>query len=192
MITAAGIKKILYAETSVVTADLTPALVKAMIAAAKTAKNEVLNVHGDTWTLEEAEASVTGYKNALTGQKYRQDIEMGDITANFTIGQYENQQKADLMGGEALKKGGSGSDKDVAIGWKRAQGIVEKYKCMMFLTKDDQWCIFPKAQVVAREANTDKAVGLAVKAIALEPDNKAVSSEYWFDGAEVDGAVAVG
>lgn len=192
MITAAGIKKILYAETSVVTADLTPVSLKAIIAAAKTAKDEVLNVHGDTWTLEEAEASVTGYKNALTGQKYRQDVEMGDITANFTIGQYEYQQKANLMGGEVTKKGGAGSDKDSAIGWKRAQGVVEKYKCMMFLTKDDQWCVFPKAQVIARESNTDKAVGLAVKAIALEPNNKDVSSEYWFDGEEVENASEVG
>lgn len=180
MLTATGIKRILYAETSVVKGDLTPATLKVMIEAAETAKHEVKNVHGDTWSLEEAEASVTAYKNALSGQKYRQDMEMGDIVASFTVGQYDYQQKAELMGGDVIK--GTG---EKIIGWKRAQGIVEKYNCLMFLTKDNQWCVFPKSAVAAREANTDKAVGLAVKASALEPDSKEVSSEYWFDAAEV-------
>ncbi len=41
MISAVGIKKILYADTSVVTADITPEIAKTLIQAAITAKNEV-------------------------------------------------------------------------------------------------------------------------------------------------------
>ncbi|MBP1615800.1 MAG: hypothetical protein H6Q13_3248 [Bacteroidetes bacterium] len=179
MITAAGIKRILYAETSVIAADLTGTALKAIIDAAATAKHEISNVHGDTWSLEESEPSTTRYKNALTGQNYRQDTEMGDIQASFTIGQYDYQTKADLMGGDVIKNG------DKVVGWKRASGIVETYKCLIFQTKDNQWCVFPKGAVTTREANTDKAIGLALSGVALEPGVDGVRSEYWFDDSEV-------
>lgn len=180
MITATGIKRILYAETSVVTTDLTGAALKTIIAAAVTEKHEILNVHGETWTLEEAEASITNYKNQLTGQNYRSDTVPGDIKANFTIGQYDYQTKADLMGGDVILKN------ETAVGWKRASGIVEKKKCLIFLTKDDQWCVFPNGYLTAREANTDKAIGLAVSATAMEHTAAGVRSEYWFENSEVN------
>lgn len=104
MISAVGIKKILYADTSVVTADITPEIAKILIQAAITAKNEVQNVHGETWQIEESEASVTGHKNQLNGQNYRYDTTPGDITPSFSIGQYDWKTKADMMGGEAVKK----------------------------------------------------------------------------------------
>ena len=60
LISAVGIKRILYADTSAVKADITPEVAKTLIKAAITAKAEVQNVHGETWSIEESEASVTG------------------------------------------------------------------------------------------------------------------------------------
>jgi hypothetical protein len=36
-----------------------------------------------------------------------------------------------------------------------------------------------------REATTDKAVGIPVSAVELEPQNAEVAPEYWFDSSEV-------
>ena len=46
MISAVGIKRILFADTDKVTADITPEIAKTLIQAAIKAKNEVLNVMG--------------------------------------------------------------------------------------------------------------------------------------------------
>ena len=192
MISAVGIKRIVYAMTSVVTADITPEIAKTLIKAAITAKDEVKNVHGETWQIEESEASVTGYKNQLTGKNYRFDNTPGDITPSFSIGQYDYATKAALMGGEVIKKGGEGVAKDSPVGWKRATDKVIINKALFCLTDDDVWFIFPNAQIVAREANTDKAVAIAVKGMVQEPDVAGVSSEYNFDESEVGALVAEG
>lgn len=112
-ITAVNIKKLWYGETSAITEDLTGQALYTLLQG-ETLK-EVKNIHQDTWTLEEAEASRTNYKNQLTGQTYRSDKEMGDVTVNFTIGEYDYPTKKDLMGGDVIN-----SDK----GWKRARGKV--------------------------------------------------------------------
>lgn len=177
---AAGISRVLYADPTLVTGDLTGAQLKTIIDAAVAAGHEVENIHGETWNLEESEPSVTRYKNQLTGQNYRQDTVMGDIQASFTIGKYDYQTKANLMGGEVIKKG------EEVVGWKRATGIVENYKCLICKTDDDQYCVFPKAAIVTRETNADKAIGLAVAGTAMEPDAEGARSEYWFDGSEVN------
>lgn len=175
LITAVDIKKLWYAETTDVTADLTGALLKTLLGKAK----EIINVHQDTWSVEESEASITRYRNQLTGNNYRQTKDMGDVVMSFTIGQYDYETKAALMGGTATEKT-----------WKRSREVVDIYKCMIALTEDDQYVVFPKGAISAREANTDGAVGLAVAATALEPDVAAVSPEYWFDKSEVDTASA--
>ena len=182
---AAGIKKILYCDPSEITADLTPALVKALIA--KQGIGMVSNVHGESWNLEESEASVTPYKNQLNGRTYRHDTSMGDITPSFSIGQYDYQTKADLLGGTVIKEGTAPNEK--AVGWKRSVDKVEIYKALICLTDDNIWFIFPKCQVVAREANTDKAVALAVKGLVNTPDDSLVSSEYNFDNSAIEAAV---
>ena len=46
MISAVGIKRILFADIDKVTADITPEIAKTLIQAAIKAKDEVLNVHG--------------------------------------------------------------------------------------------------------------------------------------------------
>ena len=45
--------------------------------------------------------------------------------------------------------------------------------------------MIPRADIGAREATTDKAVGIPVSAVELEPQNTAVAPEYWFDSSEV-------
>lgn len=165
MIIAEGIKKLYYVESSEIKADLTIETVKTLIESAK----EITNVHQDTWSIEEAEATRTPIKNELTGGTYRENVELGDVAMNFTIGQYDFKTKADLMGGDGD-----------ATNWKRAAGIPNIKKGLIAITKDDVYVVFPKASVSAREADTDKAIGLAVVATALEHDVKEVRSEYWF------------
>lgn len=189
LISSVGIKRILYADVSAITKDITPDVAKTLIKAAITAKTEVSNVHGETWSIEESEASVTGYKNQLSGQTYRYDTTPGELTPTFSIGQYDYATKAALMGGEAVKKGGSGVDKDNIVGWKRSTEKVVINKALFCLTEDDVWFIFPNSQVVTREATTDKAVALAVKGLVQTPKVAGVSSEYNFDESEVKALV---
>ena len=85
MISAVGIKRILFADIDKVTADITPEIAKTLIQAAIKAKDEVLNVHGETWQIEETEASVTGYKNQLTGKNYRYDDVPGEVSPALSL-----------------------------------------------------------------------------------------------------------
>lgn len=171
-ISAVDIKKLWYAEP--LTEALTGATLKTLLGTAK----EIKNVHQDTWTIEEDEASQESYKNQLTGATYRMGAKtMGDVRYNFTLGRYDYALKAEFMGG-------SGEDGS----WARARGIVDVKKCIIALTEDDQYAILPEAAISAREANTDGAVGIAVVATMLEPENEDVMPEYWFDKSEVDSA----
>lgn len=135
------------------------------------AATEIKNVHQDTWQIEESEASQDSYKNQLTGATYRMGSKnMGDVTFTFTIGRYDYALKAALMGGVAT----DGS-------WARARGIVEIKKCLVALTEDDVYCILPYANIQAREANTDGAVGISVTGTMLEPEVESIMPEYWFN-----------
>lgn len=179
--TAADIKRFLYADTSKITGDLTPSMLKTIISDPDT--KEVTNMHQDTWSIDETEASVTRYNNQLTRKPYRQTVELGEVSMNFTIGEYDFETKKDLMGGEVVKNG------EKAIGWKRSREYEEIHKILMALTGDGYWCVFPKGSVVTREAGTDGAIGLAVVGTAMEPENPDVDIEYWYDAAEVQAAV---
>lgn len=105
MITAVEIDELYYAEpiktVTTPAAGLTGAEVATILKNAATKR--VKNVHGDTYQYEEAEASVTRYKNALTGEYYRETSEPGEVKINFTIGEYDYATKADLQGGKALE-----------------------------------------------------------------------------------------
>ena len=175
-VSAVDIKRLWYADEDAVSTDLTGVALYALVKD-DGAATEINNVHQDTWTVEEAESTQDSFKNQLTGSTYRMGAKsMGDVTFNFTIGRYDYATKKELMGGEVIN-----TDK----GWKRSRGIVEVKKCMIALTEDDQYCVLPYANIVAREANTDGAVGIAVIATMLEPLNEAVMPEYWFDKSEV-------
>jgi hypothetical protein len=184
MVSAVGIKRILYSDASSVTEDITPTVAKTLIQAAITAKNEVLNVHGETWTIDESEASVTGYKNQLTGQNYRYDTTPGDLTPSFSIGQYDWKTKAEMLGGEVIK------NESAEVGWKRSTEKVVKKKALFCLTEDDVWFIFPNCQIVARESNTDKAVALAVKGLVQTPETAGISSEYNYEEGTIKALTA--
>lgn len=169
-ITAVNIKKLWYGDPTKIPSKVTGATLFALL------KNltEVKNVHQDTWTLEEAEANKTAYKNQLTGKVYRSDKEMGEVKMNFTLGEYDYQTKADLLGGTATE-----------TSWERASGKVNIEKCLVGLTEDDQYIVIPRADISAREATTDKAVGLPVVGTELEPTVNGVAPEYWFDASVV-------
>lgn len=167
-ISAIDIKRLWYGDTNLVTSALkTKATVETLIGGL----TEVKNVHQDTWTIDEAESSQDSYKNQLTGATYRMGAKtMGDVSFNFTIGRYDFKTKADLMGGTA----------DDAH-WERKRGVVELRHVLVALTEDDVYCILPFANVNTREANTDGAVGLAVVATMMEPENEEIAPEYWVD-----------
>lgn len=172
-VSAVDIKRLWYAPTTAVTADLTGALLYGIINGSDA--TEIKNVHQDTWSIEEDEPSQDSYKNQLTGSVYRMGSkDMGNVTFNWTIGRYDYALKAALMGGEATE-----------TSWKRARGITEVKKCLVALTEDDQYCVLPYANVTAREANTDGAIGISVVGTMLEPEDEAIMPEYWFDSSEV-------
>lgn len=174
MVTAVGIKALWYAPTTAVNQDLYehPEVLATILKGGTT--KEVTNIHQDTWSIEEAEPTTTPYNNQLTKKPYRQDKEMGEVAMNFTIGQYDYKTKADFMGGEANEKA-----------WKRSRQVTDVNYCMIALTEDDQYCVFPKASITGRNADADGAVGIGVTATALEPDNTEVSSEYWIDAGDI-------
>ena len=172
-ITAVNIKKLWYGDTSKINAKMTGVLLFNLL---KTA-TEVKNVHGETWPLEEAEANKTNYKNQLTGKVYRSDKEMGEVKMNFTLGEYDYATKADLLGGVADD-----------THWERASGKVRVEKFLVGLTEDDQYIVIPRADITAREASTDKAIGLPVVGTEIEPTIDAVAPEYWFDASVVKSA----
>lgn len=172
-VSAVDIQRLWHTDPSAITEDLTGAALKAILTSAK----EVTNIHQDTWTIEEGEPSQDSYKNQLTGATYRMGAKtMGDVTFNWTIGQYDYETKAEFMGGTATD-----------TTWKRQRGAVTIHKALIALTLDGQYCVLPKANITTREAQTDGAIGLAVVGTMMEPDNTAVSAEYWFDKSEVDG-----
>ena len=178
---AIDIKKLYDADPALITADLTPYALKTLLGKVSDSKSDIVeieNVHQDTWSIEEAEASQEKYKNQLNGLTYRTGAKtMGDVTFNFTIGQYDFATKARLMGGTAS----DGS-------WKRSRETVDIKRCLIALTEDDVYCVLPKAEIATREGNTDGAIGLATVGTMLLPDNTAVAPEYWFDKDTVDKA----
>lgn len=175
MITAVEIDELYYAEpiqtVTAVATGLTGAEVAAILKDAKTKK--VTNVHGETFKYEESEANVTRYKNALTGEYYRETAEPGEVKLNFTIGEYDYATKADLQGGKATEKN-----------WERGK-YKPIHKCIIGKTKDGVYVVFPKAAINGRGADTDKAIGLAVSASPLTTGVDGLASEKWFDESEV-------
>lgn len=175
-ISAVGIKKLWYFDVDKINDDLTGEVLAKLLEEAK----EIVNIHQDTWNIEETEASQDTYRNQLTGMVYRTGTKtMGDISFAWTIGQYDYFTKAEFLGGTATE-----------TSWKRARGVVQISKALVALTEDGQYCVLTNANVTANESNADKAVGLAVKGTAMEHSNPAISSEYWFDSSEVSKGTA--
>lgn len=175
MITAVEIEELYYAEPITTVTNKATGLAGAEVAAIlkNASTKQVKNVHGDTFQYEEAEANVTRYKNALTGEYYRETSEPGEVKINFTIGEYDFKTKEDLQGGKATDKS-----------WERGKH-KPIHKCIIGKTKDGVYVVFPKAAINGRGANTDKAIGLAVSAVPLSTGVDGLASEKWFDESEV-------
>lgn len=175
MITAVEIDELYYADPITAVTDKTAGLSGGEIAAllAKATTKKVPNVHGETFQYEESEASVTKYKNALTGEVYRESSEPGETKINFTIGEYDYETKAALQGGTAT-----------AHSWERGK-YKSVHMCIIGKTKDGVYVIFPKASINARGSNTDKAIGLTVTASPLSTGVEGLASEKWIDAEQV-------
>ena len=164
-ISAVSISKLWYLDPKGITEKPTIVSIKTLIESA----TEITNVHQDTWSLEEAEGTETGFTDQRTGDYYRfNPTEKGEVTMNFTIGLYDLETKAALMGGEAT-----------ASTWARARETPNINKAMIALTKDNVYVVFTKSKISARQAETDGATGIAVVARAMQPDDDKLSSEYW-------------
>lgn len=186
-VSAVDIKRIWYMPIEKITAKPTPKSLYGLLYPTNgdATVKEVKNVHQETWKYEEGEASQDSYKNQLTRQPYRVGAKaQGEVAFTFTIGQYDFQTKQDFMGGNVVTEKDS-TQKDEVVGWERAALPEDIYYTMVALTTDNVYIVFPKASVAANGADTDKAVGIAVKTVALQPDIENVNSEYWFDGDKV-------
>lgn len=184
---ATKIKRIILADPSIFTADITSAataktIIDAAIAAVGTTAEDVTNVHGETWQITESEASMNSYKNELDNSVYRRDLTPGDLSIQFTMGDYSEKMKAALRGGSTITKGGTDTDKDTVIGYKGdAAGSTIK-KAMFCLTQDGYWFIYPKATIAANTTETDNAAALAVKGYPEKP-SATLSTEYNINSA---------
>lgn len=169
---AIGIKKLYYGSVITATTHLSTSGVGVLISSS----TEITNVHQDTWELAEDDATQETYKNQLTKAVYRTGSkEMGDITVNFTVGQYDYATKAALLGGSVIKE--SNTD----VGWARGRGAIQLTKSLIAITEDNVAVVFPKVEFISSEAATDGAIGIKMSAKVMEPEQTYISSEYWFD-----------
>ena len=167
-----GIKQLWYGDVISVTTNLTQAGVASLIAAS----TEVKNIHQDTWGYQEGDPSTTEYKNELTGLTYFTDkTELGQKTIQFTMGEYDYATKAALYGGEVIE------ESNTPVGWKSTGAVELIHKSIIALTKTGTYIIFTNANIVAKNDQQQKAIGLGVTAIAEENPATGVEDEYWFD-----------
>lgn len=140
--------------------------------------DEIKNIHQDTWSLEEAEASQDSYRNQLNQQIYRFGRKQnGDLTVKFTIGQYDYARKQEFLGGKVIK-----DTTGNAVGWERPSSPVEIKKAFLAQTIDDQFCFIPYASIIANETDADKAVGIGVQGTAQEhPEYSGLPIQGWYD-----------
>lgn len=170
--TVVDIQTIWYGDL-IITSPLKGPDVKAFTKATTTKKID--NVHATTWAYSQDEASVTDYINQLNNTVYYRDSQPGATNVTFSIGQYDFEQKADLMGGTAT-----------ATEWEAPinQGII--YKGFVAKTKDGTYFAFPKAQISAVEGMIeDKVHGINVTVTPIDPGIAGLSNVKWFAGSVV-------
>ena len=167
-ISAIKIKMLRYAE------PLSEAPTKVGLATPFKSAAKVENVHQDTFQYEESEPTVNRYKNQLTGQVYRTDVEGGEVSISFVIGEYDMATKAAMQGGTEGESGAS---------WSRGKA-EPVYKCIYAVTEDDVCIVFPKASIIGTGSSQDNAIGLSMKAVPEEV-SATIASEYWFDAKDL-------
>jgi len=172
--------KELYLVNQVTVAPTNYAAVTALVGTTVSGRVKIPSVHQGTFTLEESEPSQDSYRDQMTGEIYRTGKkQMGDLKVNFTIGKYDYATKVAVMGGEAITTAGTGGTS--ADGWKRSTTAVELTKGVIAKTYDDVYVVLCKCSIVAREANSDGAIGIAVTATMMKPDTDSLASEFWFN-----------
>lgn len=165
-----GIKKLWYLDP--LSAEPTQSGLSALVAGA----TEVKNVHQDTWGYQQGDPTVTDYINELTGKSYYRDkVDEGQKTIQFTMGEYDFQTKADLQGGSVI------TESSKAVGWKSPTSPTLVNKAVIALTKTNSYVVFTNAAIVGRGDQQQKAIGLGVTAVAMESETVGISDEYWFD-----------
>lgn len=176
-----GIKKLWYGDPLDSTiADA--AAVQTLVSGSGSKFTEVKNVHQGTWGYSHDDPTVTEYINELSGQPYYRDKEtLGARTITFSIGVYDFATKADLQGGDVIKKGGSGEDKDDAVGWKSSDALENVYKCVVAQTKTGNYIVFSNASIVAKGDQQEKNIALGVTAVCMESEEDGVAAEYMFE-----------
>lgn len=166
-----GLKQIWYGEP--LTSEPTSGAAVATLVEGFT---EIKNVHEGTWTYTQDDPTVTEYINELTGASYYRDAETaGEKNINFSLGSYDYEDKAALGGGEVITSAGA------TVGWKPASKFSEIRKCVVALTKTDQFIVFSDAIIVAKVDPQQKNLALGITATALEATTSGVAAEYWFD-----------
>lgn len=169
-ISAIKIKDLRYADV------LSAAPTLSDVATGFKAATKIVNSHQDTFSYNEDEPSITQYKNDLTGKTYRSDVEAGDKSLEFVIGQYDFETKAALQGGTSGDSGQS---------YESGDSSELRYKAFYALTQDNVLIVFPRAIIIARSSSTDNAIGLAVSAIPEEVSG-VTKDEYWFDAQDLN------
>lgn len=162
---AIGVKQILYGE------PISEKPQDSNLTTLFTGFKEVSNVHQATFEYVEETGSIDEYKNQLNGQTYASKFNAGTQNVNWTIGQYDFEEKKEFMGGEVLEDG---------KGWERGSSGIQNYKTVVIVTEDDMAFIFPKANVIGRGGATEIGVGIAVTVTPLDPGN-GLSAEYNYD-----------
>ena len=178
-----GIKKIWYGEPF--NATITGASLAAWL---KTA-TEVKNSHDGTWGYSQDDPNVTEYKNELTGRVYYRDkIEDGARTVKFTMGEYSYKNKADLQGGKMIDATGAEvTEESKAVGWQSSSDLSNINKGVVGLTKTGNYVVFANASIVGKVDTQEKALGLGVTAVCMEPETDGVAAEVWYNGSAVVG-----
>ena len=178
-----GIKRVLYDEPMTALPEgvekFNGAYLKTLLAKVGTEGatiKEVKNVHKDTWGYEEPDPSVNEYINQLTGQPYYRDMEQAGVpTANFTLGEYSLQEKADLQGGEVIDGV-----------WHRKDMLKPVNKTIFVQTKTGHWIVMPNANIIGKGNFVEKNIGLSVAAVPVEPDVEGLSAEMWVSAEEME------
>lgn len=146
-----GLKRLWYGD--VITENVTKVFLETWLGTAK----EIKNVHEDTWKYSQEDSTEEEYINELDGETYYVDeTKKGKKTFDFTIGQWEVDDRVSLAGGS----------KD-ELGWVPPATTPNITKALCGLTKNGNLILMTKGKVVTKDDTQKKNIGLGVKATAL-------------------------
>lgn len=147
---------------------------------------EVKNAHEGTWAYEQDDPEITDYINELTGKPYFRDpINQGAKTINFTLGVYAFKDRVELQGGSLVDENGEVTEnEDDAVAWSAPETPEIINKAIMGLTKTGNIIIFTNASIIGKVDTQEKNLGLGVQATATDTLEDNVKEEYWIDGTK--------